>query len=94
MNRHVIAHCNHLPGSIEHSAGVIPPFFNVWGKRGAAKRGTHFFRDRAIQVGENFYFDGIAHGQEVYANSSPCAAYPLYPTMLLTLQVIHHNIWD
>lgn len=64
VDRHVVAHGNDLTVGIENSAGIIPPFLNVWRERGAAECGAHLFGDGVVQIGENLDFDRIAHAQK------------------------------
>ena len=59
MHRHVVAHRDNPCLAVEDRAGVVAAFLDVGGKRRAAQRSTHLFRDRMDSAAKDGEFDWI-----------------------------------
>src|SRR6478609_3556936 len=88
MHGHVVAHGHDFARAIKHRAGIVATLFDVGGKRGAAQRRAHLFRNRVEKTFEDLQFNGIAHGQSAYhgcaARSSRSAATKTKNTTAIT----------
>ena len=59
----MVAHCDHLAVCIKDGAGVVAPFFDIGGKRGAPQGRAHLFGNGVVDILEDFELDGIGlHG--------------------------------
>src|SRR5215813_5125737 len=59
MHGHVVAHCDHLPGRIEHRARIIPALFNIGRKCCSSQNCAHLLRNRASGALKDGQFDWI-----------------------------------